>query len=120
MIYFIQPGEIEKVKIGYSRGDVKARMRTLQTGSCEILKLLGVIPNGTVELERRLHEKFKAHHLHLEWFALAPEIKALIERKTKFPAYDFRGWWIGFFDSEEEAQEASQEVARKVFGAETA
>lgn len=115
VIYFLQPGEIQKVKIGYSN-NLPARIKAVQTGSCEILKLLGVIPRANLNLEYAIHCKFGKYRLHNEWFSLVPEILDFLNSKAKFPAYDYSGNWIGNFNSEEEAKAATKAKFTQVFG----
>lgn len=64
MIYFIKGGGF--VKIGYSKNP-RARLKELQTGNPNKLKLLATMP-GTYSTEATLHEMFKSQRAHGEWF----------------------------------------------------
>lgn len=78
--YFVIGGGL--VKIGRST-DVDARLRTLQTGSPEPLKLLGSIAGDS---ELNLHRKFDHLRVGGEWFELGPDeldqVFNLIESET--------------------------------------
>jgi hypothetical protein len=65
-IYVIGTGRDGVVKIGIAR-DPGARLRELQTGNPQPLRLLGLIP-GDGKLERRLHEHFATRCIAGEWF----------------------------------------------------
>lgn len=65
-VYFIQRGNSGPVKVGVAK-DPKHRLKQLQTGNAEELKLLGTIPGGT-ELEQILHERFSRDRMKGEWF----------------------------------------------------
>ena len=77
-VYFIAENENEdhnslRVKIGRS-GDIKVRLRALQTGSPYDLKLMGWIEsNDDKQLELTLHERYSDQRIRLEWFHLQPE-----------------------------------------------
>jgi hypothetical protein len=77
-VYFIAENENEnyhslRVKIGRS-GDIRTRLRALQTGSPYELKLMGWIESDNDQrLESALHERYARHLAHLEWFTLHPE-----------------------------------------------
>lgn len=66
------------VKIGYS-SRVEYRLRQLQSGAPAKLQLFATL-DGTVELERRLHTRFRRSRLEGEWFRITPALKRLIER----------------------------------------
>lgn len=66
-VYFIQRGHDGPIKIGRSV-DVLARLRSLQTGCAEELRILGVTILGGAALESRLHRVFAADRMSGEWF----------------------------------------------------
>jgi hypothetical protein len=69
-VYFIQHGGPQgHIKIGTTSGSPHARLRALQTGAPEPLRLLAAIPGGS-SLEHELHQKFKACRVRPdgEWF----------------------------------------------------
>lgn len=75
-VYFIADNESPeyedlRVKIGISK-DIKRRFKNLQTGSPLELRLMGSIESDNdLELEKKLHEKYKGKHVHREWFRLS-------------------------------------------------
>lgn len=79
-VYFIRSGEHGLIKIGRAL-DVEARLRSLQTGSGEVLRLLLAIPPGGPR-EDELHARFAEHRRHGEWFDPAPELLAFIEESS--------------------------------------
>lgn len=74
-VYIVQAGgQNGPVKIGYAADEsVTSRMRSLQTGSAEILTLLRLIP-GMAATEAWLHNKFKDNRLRGEWFEFSEDI----------------------------------------------
>lgn len=67
MIYFIT--DITYIKIGYTKNDIKKRLKQLQTSNAKKLYLLGWM-EGTMEDEKRLHTifgQYKVRH-NGEWF----------------------------------------------------
>lgn len=81
-IYFIQVGVDGPIKIGFS-SDVAQRLRTLQTGHTEKLRLLHK-QVGTKEDEAALHRKFRNIHIKGEWYEADPSLVEFI-RKRKSP-----------------------------------
>jgi hypothetical protein len=63
-----------RLKIGVTT-NVRSRMTSLRGSSPVPLDLLAHI-NGGRTLEAHLHERFRAHRLHGEWFEDRPEIRA--------------------------------------------
>jgi len=67
VVYFIQAGGDDgPVKIGWSLNPMK-RLRSLQTGSGQVLRLLAVMP-GDRKKERAMHRAFSSRRIHGEWF----------------------------------------------------
>lgn len=66
-IYYIVCPDTFRVKIGFTMGSPEARLRALRTGSPTEIMLLA-IHHGTLDDERRLHERFHELRLHGEWF----------------------------------------------------
>ncbi len=64
-VYFISDGSA--VKIGYTRQHPKERIRLLQTGNPNRLKLVYVIYGGD-DIEKWLHKHYNAMRLVGEWF----------------------------------------------------
>lgn len=76
-VYFIACRSTRHCKIGFTKGEVEKRLRNLQTGSAGQLMIVSMQP-GTVELERRLHERFASQCVHGEWFEMSGELFAYI------------------------------------------
>jgi len=74
-IYFIESSG--KIKIGYTK-DIYRRLETLQTSCPAKVNLLFLIDGGG-DMESMLHNKFKAHYSHGEWFHAHNEILDYIE-----------------------------------------
>lgn len=76
-VYFIQGHLSKRVKIG-STNDPHSRLKTLQTGSPEKLRLIGTIPccnsSEARSREQELHTTFKRVGVHGEWFDYDDEI----------------------------------------------
>lgn len=76
-VYFIQAADSGPIKIGFTTGDPRSRMASLQTGNPHPLRLLVVVP-GTPEDEGSLHERFAQSRMQGEWFAPSPILIAFI------------------------------------------
>lgn len=78
-VYFVQAGEDGLVKIGCA-SDVASRLATLQTGSPEPLRLLGVTAGGK-SAESALHRRFAHLRVRGEWFVAAEELLGYIQEQ---------------------------------------
>lgn len=67
MIYFLQCGEDGPIKIGCTEGSIVTRLRQLQGTSPHILIVRGV-HNGDRQVEKDLHDRFRASWVRAEWF----------------------------------------------------
>ena len=68
-IYFIEAGTNGPIKIGYTvHGKLNSRIKSLQCGNHEKLRVLGVMRGKTQADEHDLHDQFGHCHRHLEWF----------------------------------------------------
>jgi hypothetical protein len=76
-VYFIICMDAPRCKIGFTKGDVYKRLKSLQTGSSSELILIAKHP-GTPETERAVHEKFAHLRLRGEWFDLTDELRAYL------------------------------------------
>ncbi len=76
-VYFIKSEKTDEIKIGYTSGEVKNRLRSLQTGHPYKLKILATL-SGTRDDERSLHEKFANSRLKGEWFKSHPDLLDII------------------------------------------
>jgi len=80
--YFVgvynKKGKLRAIKIGLaSRGRTEARVRNLQTGSMDTLKILAVVEGS---LERKFHRQYAGYRFSKgEFFKPAPEILKLID-----------------------------------------
>lgn len=77
IVYFIQGSLSKRIKIGCTHLSISIRLKRLQTGSGEILSLLGCVPGGIL-VERKIHKRFSVHRLHGEWFLPARRILRFI------------------------------------------
>ncbi len=78
-VYILQPEGFNFVKIGYTRGDVMARLLALEAG-CPFRLQIACWFAGDAITERSLHKHFQKHHLRREWFHLVPEIADFVSR----------------------------------------
>lgn len=78
-IYFIQSA-CGHIKIGTST-DPEYRLRELQCGNPQPLKMLGIVCGGP-RYERWLHRKFKASRVRGEWFLPCQDLLRLIRSKA--------------------------------------
>jgi len=86
-IYFFQGQCGGAIKIGYSV-DPQKRLKELQTGYPDTLKVLLMIP-GSENTERALHKHFEASRLKGEWFRPDPYvIEKIKELKAKYGQID--------------------------------
>jgi DNA-binding XRE family transcriptional regulator len=76
LIYFIQAGDTEPIKIGYA-ARVGSRVRELQTSHSETLRVLAVM-DGDRRFEAQIHEKFASLRTRGEWFMPGPDLVAFI------------------------------------------
>lgn len=61
-------------KIGISKNDPNKRLKTLQTGSANTLRIVDVfLSNYANVLEKTLHRTFELEHHRGEWFNLCKE-----------------------------------------------
>jgi hypothetical protein len=74
MIYFIQSGRSEFVKIGHCSGEPSIRLGQLQVGNPERLRLIAVKEGGK-EVETRWHAMFEHLHVRGEWFRWDDELR---------------------------------------------
>jgi hypothetical protein len=75
-VYFITARSVGRVKIGYSD---KPRSRVLWISANSPVEVaLEATIDGGIDMEAGLHQRFSAHRVKGEWFALCPEIEELI------------------------------------------
>lgn len=79
VVYFVQSGSKGgPIKIGVAT-NVQARLSGLQTSSHAKLTLIGTVPGGE-DVERKMHARFRTHHLNGEWFACEGALATFVER----------------------------------------
>jgi len=75
-LYFIASETQQAIKIGFAE-NVYMRLKSLQTGNPDELKLLATVP-CLAEAEFRLHRVLKHKRIRLEWYPDNAEIETLI------------------------------------------
>lgn len=75
-VYFIQNTNTKWIKIGWAINPMQ-RLKTLQTGSSDILNLIGYFP-GRRQDEVRLHHRFMRYRQQGEWFENNDELLTYI------------------------------------------
>ncbi len=71
-VYLIGVEDTGHVKFGYSK-DPDARLKQLQTGSAQPLKLLGMFGYCETKaklMERKIHQSFSCYRMSGEWFEM--------------------------------------------------
>jgi hypothetical protein len=81
-IYFARAGDTNRIKIGCTI-DVDKRLRVLQTGCPEVLRVLLILPRGDYQIETKLHKQFAKRRIQGEWFEYAPEIAYFIQKRLE-------------------------------------
>lgn len=76
-LYAIKAGDF--IKIGFTKGDIAARMAQLQTGCPMPLRLLGTGPGGRF-IEKRIHSILSSYRAHGEWFRDEPTVRHFIQQ----------------------------------------
>lgn len=83
-VYLIFDNLNEAYKIGMTRGDVKRRLKQLQTGSSNELTIVDIFETDYPRLvEDILHRGFKPFQIHNEWFNLSFEDAQNFQEKCK-------------------------------------
>ena len=80
-IYFILDARNNAIKIGYSKNPLQ-RLSELQVGNSTQLRLIKTIEGG-VNVERKLHTKFKDLRISGEWFQASQELMRFIDSLEK-------------------------------------
>lgn len=75
-VYIVsESGDRHSVKIGFTNyPSISRRLDSLQTGNPTELVILGEITDGSLELERALHDHFREYHLRGEWFDIPTNV----------------------------------------------
>jgi hypothetical protein len=80
-IYFLQVGADGPVKIGFTKSNVKYRVRTYQAGSPHALRWIGFFA-GERSDERQAHLLLANSWHRAEWFHPTVEVLAFVRQKT--------------------------------------
>lgn len=67
LIYFMRGRITRRTKVGYTTRDPYLRLSDCQTGSPDVLELLGVA-DAPYSVEQELHKILEPYHSHGEWF----------------------------------------------------
>lgn len=78
-IYFVQRGPGGPIKIGVTARSVSARVKSLQTGCAEPLRLMLAVPERDGLREQALHRRFRKHRQEGEWFEPVQDLLLLID-----------------------------------------
>lgn len=78
-VYFIQAIDGGPVKIGHA-ASIASRLKSLQTGSPVLLRVLATIPGAGQAGEAALHKRFVRSRSHGEWFRPTPGLMEYIAR----------------------------------------
>lgn len=84
-VYFIQQGNSGPIKIGFTRDNLYARFKRLQTGNHLPLKLLAIIDGADIKTEISHHSRFSPFRLNGEWFAPTEELLKFINEIKNRP-----------------------------------
>jgi hypothetical protein len=76
-VYVIGTELADRVKIGFTSGDPRARLKALQTGCPDELVVIAT-EVGSQSLERNLHERFAEKRVRGEWFRVDKELREYI------------------------------------------
>lgn len=82
-VYFIEAVGLDLIKIGFAR-DVWRRLADLQAASPVELRMLGVICEAGVTLERKIHSQLAEYRVRGEWFRRCDQIAEYL-RQTVTP-----------------------------------
>lgn len=84
LVYFIRRGATGPIKIGRSVVSAERRLRELQTGSPERLRLMhSFFADDAALVERALHRHFARLRLCGEWFRPHPSLVKLVEQLSR-------------------------------------
>jgi len=78
LIYFVQGESTKLIKIGKTNSSIEERVSSLQTGSPDILNVIG-ITFEPYNSESNLHAKFNLFRKHGEWFSPEDKITLFVQ-----------------------------------------
>lgn len=83
-VYFVHAAIVNRIKVGWTRGNVYTRLKGLQSLAPVELMVLG-IHKGSILMERGFHKKFQANRWSGEWFNATPEMLQYIKTHCNVP-----------------------------------
>jgi len=93
-VYFALCEHVGMVKIGYTGANPHNRAKTLQTG-CPFYLYIAAYVDGTLELERKLHETFDFLHMgEGEWFANTLKLEHLVWTLSDYAESNGKNAWV--------------------------
>ncbi len=88
IIYLIQGERTKLTKVGFTATNPLRRLKELQTGSPDVLSLLGWF-YGSYDVERSLHILLEPFNSHGEWFELIPSVYSCFKKYFQKRFVDF-------------------------------
>lgn len=79
LIYFVKGKVTKLIKIGKTQVDINQRVKELQTGSPDILEVIGITFEPYTS-ENELHDKFAKYRKHGEWFLPSEDIVEYVKQ----------------------------------------
>ncbi len=79
-IYFLQVGADGPIKIGFTKNDIKRRVREIQCGSPHVLRWIGYYPGDRSD-ERSVQLLLLNSSLRGEWFHPTVEVLAFVRQQ---------------------------------------
>lgn len=80
-IYFLQVGVDGPIKIGFTKSDIKRRVRAIQCGSPHVLRWIGFYP-GTRADEAHAHLLLQNSRCRAEWFYPTLEVLSFVRQQS--------------------------------------
>jgi hypothetical protein len=88
-VYFVKAVGTNRVKIGYTSNNARARIQQLKTSCPDELRIVHWLPDADRTVEKRLHRTFKTSHINREWFHYRPEISRYLgDHNLDLPVLD--------------------------------
>lgn len=81
-VYFIQAAPEWPIKIGLTY-NVSRRLSSLRMNSGLDLKVLGIMRDGSRDMETMIHRRFKEHRIVGEWFKPVGDLLKYIEKNSR-------------------------------------
>jgi Putative antitoxin of bacterial toxin-antitoxin system, YdaS/YdaT len=77
-VYVLRAGDTDKAKIGWAEQTVVGRVKHLQAGCWETLRILRVIEEGTLFTESWMHRHFVQFRVARDWFLFHPDMLTVV------------------------------------------